>query len=285
MKLVQHPSEMTELSALWRDEGKKIALVPTMGSFHAGHLALMGQAKQLSDQVVVSLFVNPIQFGPGEDLAGYPRDLQNDIQLAESVGVDVLYAPSAEEMYPPGFQTSIRVAELGDGLCGASRPGHFDGVCTVVMKLFQQTMPHLAIFGEKDFQQLAVIRRMSRDLDLSVAIIAHPTVREESGLAMSSRNRYLQEEEMEQALCLYRAICLAREMVKASAAPLSAADVCSKIVKNIHATPGCVVEYVAIVDADSLKSCSTVNKNSRLIMAVKVNRRVRLIDNAALVEQ
>lgn len=284
MKLVQHPAEMTELATLWRDEGRTIALVPTMGSFHAGHLALMGQAKQLSDQVVVSLFVNPIQFGPGEDLATYPCDLQKDMHLAASVGVDVLYAPLAADMYPPGFQTTIRVAELGKGLCGVSRPGHFDGVCTVVMKLFQQTMPHLAIFGEKDFQQLAVIRRMARDLDLPVAIIAHPTVREKSGLAMSSRNSYLQEEEIEQALCLYRAICFAREMVKASTVPLVAAEVCSKIIKNIQSTPGCDVEYVEIVDADSLKSCETVNKNSRLIMAVRVNWKVRLIDNAGLVE-
>lgn len=284
MKLVQHPAEMTELATLWRDEGRTIALVPTMGSFHAGHLALMCQARQLSDQVVVSLFVNPIQFGPGEDLATYPCDLQKDMHLAASVGVDVLYAPLAADMYPPGFQTTIRVAELGKGLCGASRPGHFDGVCTVVMKLFQQASPHLAIFGEKDFQQLAVIRRMTRDLDLPVAIIAHPTVREKSGLAMSSRNSYLQEEELEQALCLYRAICFAREMIKASTVSLVAAEVCRKIIKNIQSTPGCDVEYVEIVDADSLKSCETVNKNSRLIMAVRVNRKVRLIDNAGLVE-
>ncbi len=275
---------MADLSALWRQEGRKIALVPTMGSFHDGHLALMGQARQLGDRVVVSLFVNPIQFGPGEDLAAYPRDLQKDRGLAASVGVDVLYAPSAQEMYPPGFQTTIRVAALAKGLCGASRPGHFDGVCTVVMKLFQQIMPHLAIFGEKDFQQLAVIRRMTRDLDLAVSIIAHPTVREESGLAMSSRNGYLQEGEKEQALCLYRAICFARELVKTSPFPLAAADVCGQIAENINTTPGCVVEYVEIVDADSLESCETINNNSRLILAVTVNRKVRLIDNAGLVE-
>ncbi len=284
MQLVQHPAEMADLAALWRNQGRKIALVPTMGSFHAGHLALMCQARQLSDQVVVSLFVNPIQFGPGEDLAAYPHDLQKDMQLAASVGIDVLYAPLAADMYPPGFQTTIRVAELGKGLCGSSRPGHFDGVCTVVMKLFQQIGPHLAIFGEKDFQQLAVIRRMACDLDLPVTIIAHPTVREKSGLAMSSRNSYLQEEDMEQALCLYRAICFARQIVKASAVPLVAAEVCSKIVKNIQSTPGCDVDYVEIVDADSLESCETVNINSRLIMAVMVNQKVRLIDNAGLVE-
>jgi len=284
LKLIETPSEMTLLAECWRNEGRKIALVPTMGCFHDGHLALMRQAGRMVEKVVVSLFVNPIQFGPGEDLAAYPRDLQRDMSLAAGVGVDALYAPCASDMYPPGFQTSIRVAELGKGLCGASRPGHFDGVCTVVMKLFQQTRPHLAIFGEKDFQQLAVIRRMVRDLDLPLEIVAHPTVREESGLAMSSRNSYLQEEEMEQALCLFQAICFAREKVKSAAIPLSAAGLCGEIKKNIHHIPGCEVDYVEIVDEDNLECCETVNKNSRLIMAVKVNNKVRLIDNARLIE-
>lgn len=275
---------MAGLAALWRGEGRKIALVPTMGWFHAGHLALMRHARQTGDRVVVSLFVNPIQFGPGEDLTAYPRDLQRDMNLAAGVGVDVLYAPCATDMYPPGFQTTIRVAELGKGLCGASRPGHFDGVCTVVMKLFQQVRPHLAVFGEKDFQQLAVIRRMVRDLDVPVKIVAHPTVREESGLAMSSRNSYLLEDEMDQALCLYRAICFAREKVKAAAFPLVAVDLSEEITGNIEQTPGCVVDYVEIVDEDSLGRCETVKKNSRLILAVKVNNKVRLIDNAGLIE-
>jgi len=284
MKLVQHPAEMAGLAALWRDEGLKIALVPTMGWFHAGHLALMRHARQMGDRVVVSLFVNPIQFGPGEDLAAYPRDLQRDMNLAAGVGVDALYAPCATDMYPLGFQTTIRVAELGKGLCGASRPGHFDGVCTVVMKLFQQARAHLAVFGEKDFQQLAVIRRMVRDLDVPVEIVAHPTVREENGLAMSSRNSYLREEELGQALCLYRAICFAREKVRTAAFPLSAVDLCDEIAGRIEQTPGCVVDYVAIVNEDSLERCETVNKNSRLILAVRVNNKVRLIDNAGLIE-
>jgi len=284
MKLVQSPAEMADLAARWRGEGRKIALVPTMGCFHAGHLALMRHARQRGDRMVVSLFVNPIQFGPGEDLAAYPRDLQRDMNLAAGVGVDALYAPCAADMYPPGFQTTIRVAELGKGLCGASRPGHFDGVCTVVMKLFQQVRPHLAVFGEKDFQQLAVIRRMVRDLDVPVEIVAHPTIREESGLAMSSRNSYLLEDELDQALCLYRAICFAREKVKAAAFPLSAVDLCKEIAGNIAQTPGCVVDYVEIVNEDSLERCETVNKNSRLILAVKVNNKVRLIDNAGLIE-
>lgn len=284
LKLIEKPTEMALASQCWRNEGRKIALVPTMGWFHDGHLALMRQAVRMVEKVVVSLFVNPIQFGPHEDLALYPRDLQRDISLAAGVGVDVLYAPCAADMYPPGFQTSIRVGELGRGLCGASRPGHFDGVCTVVMKLFQQIQPHLAIFGEKDFQQLAVIRRMTLDLDLPVEIVAHPTVREESGLAMSSRNSYLHKEEMEQALCLYRAICFARQKVGAAISPLSAASLCVEIENDIQRIPGCVVDYVEIVDEDSLERCETVNQNSRLIMAVKVNDRVRLIDNARLIE-
>jgi len=284
VKLVQELSEMTALAASWRGLGQKIALVPTMGWFHAGHLALMRQAWQSADKVVVSLFVNPIQFGPGEDLAAYPRDLQRDMDLAAGEKVDVLYAPSVPDMYPAGFQTTIRVAELGLGLCGASRPGHFDGVCTVVMKLFHQTQPHLAVFGEKDFQQLAVIRRMVRDLDLLVDIVAHPIVREANGLAMSSRNSYLQEDEKERALCLYHAIILAQEKVKNAVQPLLAAELCADLEEHIRQVPGCVVDYVEIVDIDNLKRCETVAENSRLILAVKVNERVRLIDNARLYE-
>jgi len=275
---------MTALAASWRGLGQKIALVPTMGWFHAGHLALMRQAWQSADKVVVSLFVNPIQFGPGEDLAAYPRDLQRDMDLAAGEKVDVLYAPSVPDMYPAGFQTTIRVAELGLGLCGASRPGHFDGVCTVVMKLFHQTQPHLAVFGEKDFQQLAVIRRMVRDLDLLVDIVAHPIVREANGLAMSSRNSYLQEDEKERALCLYHAIIFAQEKVKNAVQPLLAAELCADLEEKIRQVPGCVVDYVEIVDIDNLKRCETVAENSRLILAVKVNERVRLIDNARLYE-
>jgi pantoate--beta-alanine ligase len=202
--------------------------------------------------------------------------------LAAGVEVDVLYAPMVSVMYPAGFQTTIRVAELGCGLCGASRPGHFDGVCTVVMKLLQQVQPHLALFGEKDFQQLAVIKRMTRDLDLPVEIVAHPTVREASGLAMSSRNWYLREDEQEQALCLYRAIRFAQGKAQATREPLASAHLSSEIRRNIEELPGCRVDYVEIVDADTLENSTRVNENSRLILAVTINGRVRLIDNARL---
>jgi pantoate--beta-alanine ligase len=282
MRLVQDLPEMVALAADWREQGLKIALAPTMGWFHAGHLALMRRAKQDADRVVVSLFVNPIQFGPGEDLAAYPRDLRRDMNLAAAEKVDVLYAPSAAEMYPDGFQTTISVVKLGQGLCGASRPGHFDGVCTVVMKLFQQIQPHLAVFGEKDFQQLAVIRRMVHDLDSPVEIVGLPTVRESNGLAMSSRNSFLLEEDKEQALCLYRAIVFARQKVKDAVQPLSSKELCDEIKKNIQHLPGCIVDYVEIVDADILERSETVNENSRLIMAVQINKKVRLIDNARL---
>lgn len=284
MKLVEDPAEIRALVVGWREQGLKIALVPTMGWFHAGHLALMRRARQSADKVVVSLFVNPIQFGPGEDLAAYPRDLARDMTLAAGEEVDILYAPRVPAMYPFGFQTSIHVAELGKGLCGASRPGHFDGVCTVVMKLFHQVQPHLAIFGEKDFQQLAVIRRMTLDLDLAVDIVSHPIVREASGLAMSSRNSYLSADEKEKALCLYRAILFARQQVRIAAQPLSAAALCREIEQMIGRVSGCAVDYVEIVDVDSLERCETVNRNSQLIMAVKVHERVRLIDNARLFE-
>jgi pantoate--beta-alanine ligase len=282
MQLVHTPSAMATLAQQWREQGKKIALVPTMGWFHEGHLALMRRARQEADQVVVSLFVNPMQFGPHEDLTAYPRDLQRDTELAAGVGVDILYAPSVQEMYPAGFQTSVRVARLGKGLCGASRPGHFDGVCTVVMKLLHQSCPHLAIFGEKDFQQLAVIRRMALDLNLPIEIIAHPTVREDSGLALSSRNKYLRPDEMEQARCLYRAIVFAREKARAATCALPAKDLCHEIQENIEQCEGCKVDFVAIVENDTLENCEAVNENSRLIMAVTINNKVRLIDNASL---
>jgi pantoate--beta-alanine ligase len=282
MKLIQEPLEIRGIVDNWREQRQKIALVPTMGWFHDGHLSLMRKARELADKVVVSLFVNPIQFGPNEDLAAYPRDLQRDMALAEGVEVDVLYAPTVTAMYPAGFQTSIRVAELGRGLCGACRPGHFDGVCTVVMKLFQQVQPHLALFGEKDFQQLAVIKRMARDLDLPTEIVAHPTVRQASGLAMSSRNSYLREDEQEQALCLYRALRYAQGKAQAAREPLSSALLTSEIHQNISQMPGCCVDYVEIVDADTLERCEKICENSRLILAVTINGRVRLIDNARL---
>ncbi len=282
MKLIQTPREMLAQARIWREQGLTIGLVPTMGWFHEGHLSLMRDALNRANRVVVSLFVNPIQFGPSEDLAAYPRDLERDRKLAAAEGVHVLYAPEAAAMYPQGFQTSIRVADLSCGLCGPSRPGHFDGVCTVVMKLFQQTRPHFSIFGEKDFQQLAVIRRMSRDLDLDIEIIGHPIVREADGLAMSSRNIYLKGQERQQALSLVRTIDYARQRVAEAAQPLVVRDLLAELGSRLVHEPGCRVDYVAIIDETTLRPAETVNPSCRLLLAVKINDRVRLIDNAPL---
>ncbi|MBC8208086.1 MAG: pantoate--beta-alanine ligase [Desulfobulbaceae bacterium] len=282
MKLIQTPEEMLEQVKAWRKEGLTIGLVPTMGCFHEGHLSLMRYARERADRVIVTLFVNPIQFGPGEDLAAYPRDLARDQELAAGEGMDVLYAPDAASMYPHGFQTTIRVGALSRGLCGASRPGHFDGVCTVVMKLFQQTRPHFSVFGEKDFQQLAVIRRMVIDLDLDIDIIGHPIVREPDGLAMSSRNIYLEGEERQQALCLSRAAALARELVASADHPLPVKDLVAELESSLSREPACTVDYVAVVDEETFLPPDYASPSSRLIMAVKINRRVRLIDNASL---
>jgi pantoate--beta-alanine ligase len=283
MKLVQRADELSAIVSVWRAEGKIIALVPTMGWFHQGHLSLMEMARQKADKVIVSLFVNPMQFGPGEDLASYPRDLSRDFKLAEKIGVDVLFAPAVEDIYPADFQTTVSVAKLSQGLCGASRPGHFEGVTTVVAKLFNMAQPHLVIFGEKDYQQLTVIRQMVKDLHFNLEIIGHPIVRESDGLAMSSRNKYLNEEERNNALSLNQAIQFAKKRVTEGGSQLSVSQLISQVKQMINTSPGCVVDYVEIIDKDTLVPCSYVDKNSLIAVAVKINNRVRLIDNAILI--
>ncbi|MDR3631368.1 MAG: pantoate--beta-alanine ligase [Desulfocapsaceae bacterium] len=282
MKLVKTINELRNVIANWRSEGKTVGLVPTMGWFHLGHLSLMKMAKGKADKVVVSLFINPMQFGQGEDLAAYPYDLSRDMHLAEKEGVDLLFAPSSEEMYPEGFQTSITVKNLSQGLCGASRPVHFAGVATVVAKLFNMVQPDLAIFGKKDFQQLAVIRQMVKDLNFNIEILGHPLVREDDGLAMSSRNSYLNQEERRNARCLYRAITSVREKVSGEGTEPSVAQLTDEVTRMINATSGCAVEYVEVVDKETLQKSATINRNSIIVLAVKINGRVRLIDNALL---
>lgn len=284
MKLVTSISEMLDLSKRWRLKGKRIGLVPTMGCFHEGHLSLMSEAGDRCDKLVVSLFVNPIQFGPNEDFAQYPRDLERDMEKARKSGVDILYHPSVSDMYGENFQTSIRVDHLSVGLCGGSRPGHFDGVCTVVAKFFNQVQPHVAVFGEKDFQQLAVIKRMVKDLNADVEIVAHSIVREPDGLAMSSRNSYLSNEERQQALCLYEAISYAQNRVRQDPS-VSLRGLESEIKSRINSVESCSVDYVAIVDNETLKPCQNADHQSILVLAVKVNNRVRLIDNGKLILQ
>jgi pantoate--beta-alanine ligase len=281
MEIVSNPVEMRQLAQDWRSQGKKIALVPTMGYFHEGHLSLMRYGREAADQLVVSLFVNLAQFGPNEDLARYPRDLERDSGMAREVGVDVLYTPPAEAMYPPGYQTYVTVEELSRGLCGASRPGHFRGVATVVLKLLNQVEPHLAVFGEKDYQQLQVIRRLAADLDVPVEIVGRPIVREEDGLAMSSRNTYLSPEERAAALCLFRAIKAARELVLSGAK--SRESILEAVRGIISSTPHTNIDYLALVHPDTLQELNTIDKEARLALAVKVGN-TRLIDNTLLSE-
>lgn len=281
MKLVTSIQEMLDLSKSWRQAGQRIGLVPTMGMFHDGHLALMREAGRKSDKLVVSLFVNPIQFGPNEDFVDYPKDLQRDMELAETQGAHVLYHPSADVMYPDGFQSSVSVDQLSVGLCGGKRPGHFDGVCTVVAKLLNQVRPHIAVFGEKDFQQLAVVRQMVKDLDINVKIIGHPIVRESDGLAMSSRNSYLNREERRQALCLYEAVKYGRSRVREDGT-LKMRDLENEIKRRINEVASCKVDYVSIVDSETLLPCQYADDKSVLLLAVIINDHVRLIDNGKL---
>lgn len=281
MEIIADLREMQALGRDWRARGQKIVLVPTMGYFHRGHLSLMEYGRTLGGKLVVSLFVNPAQFGPQEDFGRYPRDLERDAELARGVGVDVLYTPAAEEMYPPGYQTYVQVEELSRGLCGASRPGHFKGVATVVLKLFNQVRPHTAVFGEKDYQQLAVIKRMAADLDLPLDIVGRPIVREPDGLAMSSRNTYLTPEERAAALCLYRALVAARELVVSGAR--SRESVLEAVRQIISATPHTDIDYLALVHPETLEEVDSIAGAARLLLAVRVGR-TRLLDNTLLAE-
>lgn len=281
MKIITSIKEMSYWSRGQRAAGKTVALVPTMGYFHAGHLSLMRMGGELADLVVVSLFVNPIQFGPSEDLARYPRNLENDQVQAERCGVEVLFVPTVGEMYPEPPATRVMVPSLADRLCGLSRPGHFDGVGTVVGKLFNIVRPDKAIFGAKDFQQLAVIRRMTADLNWGVEIVAHPIVRESDGLAMSSRNSYLSVAERATATCLSRAISKARALVAAGEGDV--AELLTEVEKIINVHDNVRIDYTAIVDAVSLESQLRVDSDSLLALAVRVGA-TRLIDNAMLLE-
>ena len=281
MKIVSTAVEVQELAQGYRTKDLKIALVPTMGWFHDGHLALMKEANKRADKVIVSLFVNPMQFGPNEDLDNYPHDLDRDCKLAEDVGVDALYAPDTELMYPDGFSTTVHIEGLTSGLCGGDRPGHFDGVTTVVSKLFNQTLPHVAVFGEKDFQQLAVIRQLVRDLDFPIEIIGHPLVREESGLAMSSRNSYLKKDEMSAALSLSKGVGRAKQLALQN--PDVSVQKIRDIVKDeIMKHPECDIDYIEVVNKTSLQPCTSINSQSRLVLAVKINKRIRLLDNSKI---
>jgi pantoate--beta-alanine ligase len=281
MEMSSDPQAIGARAADWRGRGLKIVLVPTMGYFHRGHLSLMEYGRTAGDRLVVSLFVNPAQFGPNEDLARYPRDLERDAALAREAGVDVLYTPQAAAMYPPGYQTYVEVEQLSQGLCGASRPGHFKGVATVVLKLFNQVQPHTAVFGEKDYQQLAVIKRMAADLDLPVKVVGRAIVREPDGLAMSSRNTYLNTEERAAGLCLYRALLAARELALSGAK--SRENILEAVRQIITSTPHTRIDYLALVHPETLREVDAIEGRARLLLAVWVGQ-TRLIDNTMLSE-
>jgi pantoate--beta-alanine ligase len=276
--VITTPAAMSEWSEALRKRGERIAFVPTMGALHAGHLSLLSAARGQGDRVVLSIFVNPTQFGPNEDLARYPRDLDGDLAKAADAGTDVAFVPQAEDMYPPGSQTFIDVREVSQGLCGDRRPGHFIGVATVVAKLFGIVRPHVALFGEKDFQQLAVIRRMVADLHLPVEIVGRPTLREQDGLAMSSRNAYLSPAERGRALAIFQGLSAARERF---AAGERQADALVELALAAMKDRVDRVDYVEIRDADSLRPVEHLDAPAVILAAAFVGA-TRLIDNMRL---
>ena len=276
MKTIELTREMQKYSEGLRCERKKIAFVPTMGYFHEGHIELMRQAKKMADCVVVSIYVNPTQFGPKEDLSRYPRDFERDSKMAEAVGVDVIFYPSNTEMYPEGYQTYLNVEEVTNNLCGLSRPGHFRGVTTVCAKLFNIVKPRIAVFGKKDYQQYVTIKKMVTDLNMDLDIIGLPTVREADGLAMSSRNVYLKDNERSSGLSLIASLRLAQKLY--AQGERSAAKIISEARQLIQNAPYTDIDYIKICDTETMKDIEIIKKNALIALAVKVSQ-TRLIDN------
>lgn len=276
MELTGSIEEVRKQVKAWRKEGLSVGLVPTMGYLHEGHKSLIDRAVKENDKVVVSDFVNPIQFGVNEDLSTYPRDIEADKKLCESAGADLIFHPAPEEMYAPDFSTFVETEGVSAGLCGKTRPTHFRGVCTVVSKLFHIVMPDKAYFGEKDAQQLAVIRRMVRDLSMDIEIVGCPIVREGDGLAKSSRNTYLSSEERKAALVLSKAVFAGKEMMEQG--ERDAAEIVSHMKSIIEAEPLAKIDYVEMVDADSIKPISVAQGRVLTAMAVYIGT-TRLIDN------
>lgn len=275
MEVISDPALMHQFSMAQKQKGTRVGLVPTMGYLHEGHLSLVAESRARCGCTVLSLFVNPIQFGPNEDYEKYPRDEQKDLALCEAAGVDAVFLPSAAVMYAPGASVTVEESVLSLGLCGAKRPGHFRGVCTVVAKLFNLVQPDVALFGEKDFQQVAVIRRMVRDLNFPIEIVPAPIVRESDGLAKSSRNVYLSEVERQNALGLSKSIAAARDLVRKGTTDTV---VILHAVTDVLMTHNLRVDYTALVDPDTLEPQQTARPGLRLILAVYCGR-TRLIDN------
>ena len=282
MKQINSSVEIQSFARESCRRGKSIALVPTMGFLHDGHLKLMQEARKRADLVIVSIFVNPIQFGPNEDLDRYPRDLEGDLAKCQSVGVDVVFTPTPKELYPDHFQTAVNVSEITKVLCGASRPNHFQGVTTVVSKLFNLTLPDFAFFGEKDFQQLAVIRRMVIDLNFPLEIIGVPIVRESDGLAMSSRNAYLPARERAEAPAIHKALTYAKELY--SQGNRNATELCQAVTAQLNKSieSNFNIEYIEIYDSQHLVRIeNTISAPATILIAVHLGK-TRLIDNLQL---
>jgi pantoate--beta-alanine ligase len=282
VKIIETINEMQLFSLKARQKGQSVALVPTMGYLHEGHASLMQEGRRRADLLVASIFVNPTQFGAGEDFEKYPRDMERDLRIAAAAGVDVIFAPTAAAMYPTGYQTYVDVEQLTLPLCGASRPGHFRGVTTVVCKLFGIVQPQLALFGRKDYQQLAVIRQMTLDLNIPVEIIGMPIVREADGLAMSSRNAYLSAAERTRALCLHKGLTAARTAF--AGGERSAEKLLQIINAVITAEKAAVIDYIELRDGVTLEPVSLADGNTLAALAVRIGK-TRLIDNCILAEE
>ncbi len=282
MKIINSIVHMQALAIAPEREGRRIAFVPTMGYLHDGHASLLREGRKRGDVLVLSIFVNPIQFGKNEDLESYPQNFDRDCQIAEACGVDIVFIPTAAEMYPDGFQTGVAVRDISLPLCGASRPGHFDGVATVVTKLFNIVRPDVALFGCKDFQQLAVIRRMTADLNLPIEIVGMPILRETDGLAMSSRNAYLSPLERQSALCLSRAAKRSRELF--AAGERSVAVLADETRAVIEQEAAAAIDYVEFRDGATLHELEVADASTLLALAVKIGQ-TRLIDNTVLGEE
>ncbi|TNF46977.1 pantoate--beta-alanine ligase [bacterium] len=280
MKIITTIEQMQENSSRLRNEGDRIGFVPTMGFLHEGHLSLMRRAREENHTLVASIFVNPTQFGPDEDFKDYPREMERDSVMCREEGVDLLFAPSTEQMYPDNFRTTVHVSHLTEVLCGRSRIGHFDGVTTVVAKLFSIVRPHKAYFGLKDYQQYRVISRMTRDLDMDIDVVGMPIIREEDGLAMSSRNTYLSMQERQSALSLNRSLREAEQMVADGI--LEAEIIKSRVRGIIEAEAHTRIDYIQIVDMNDLTDVQNIEGQALLALAVHVGN-ARLIDNTKLV--
>jgi pantoate--beta-alanine ligase len=280
MRIIEKVKEMQEVADELRKD-KKIGFVPTMGYLHEGHLSLVKKAREISDVVVVSIFVNPTQFGPSEDLAKYPRDFERDRDLLDREKTDITFFPNVSEIYPENYSTYVQVRELEDYLCGKTRTGHFIGVATVVAKLFNIVKPHFAVFGQKDYQQLKVIERMTRDLNMDLEIVSFPTVREPDGLAMSSRNTYLSPAEREKALLIYASIKKVEGLFKEG--EKDASVLIDEAKQILNSKEGIQIEYVTISDGETLIETDRIENKAVLAIACRVGR-TRLIDNTILME-